>query len=692
MDFDFKQASIFKSIIEDIVAAQLKKQGISTYVAAVVSAVNQDGTVDVILPPDTSRVVSSVLNKTKDILKVGDSVELCTKNGRLSNCWVAIKHGMSDAGIVDTVDWDDIINKPNLALKDDIPTKLSEIENDVGFVTNAVNNLLNYYVKNEVYSKDEINNLISSIPSLSISVVQSLPATGKEGIIYLTPKVGTENDVYNEYIWVNAQWELIGNTEISLSDYYNKTEINGLLDNKVDKVDGKGLSSNDFTSNYITQISSNSSARHVHDNKNILDNITAPYTSEEQTKLSGIENNANYYVLPTDVVKDSKYVHTDNNYTTTDKNKLDGLENYDDSNVLSAISSLEKDKVDKINGKGLSTNDFTDDYKSQISANTTDRHKHNNKDILDATTASYTINEQTKLSGIEDNANYYVLPSDVVQDSDYVHTDNNYTTNDKDKLEGLENYDDTRLNEDIQYIENNLATNYLTADAINNVIDIKIANASGNFVNIGTNNELRNTGLWFIEDSGFEFWSGIISRGAYNTKQRNGYTIILGNGSCSQAQSVINGNYTISFKYDQLTNASASIKINGNVYQLKSGENNNFLSTIYVTENYITIEFIGTGDNCYQIYNLMVNAGELASPYNTNKNEIHTSTIGMSKGLTVFGDDVDVNIKNGIKVKNSVIDENGMQTDVISVTSNANIVGVAYSRVGNQTFITGVEV
>ena len=142
MDFDFKQASIFKSIIEDIVAAQLKKQGISTYVAAVVSAVNQDGTVDVILPPDTSRVVSSVLNKTKDILKVGDSVELCTKNGRLSNCWVAIKHGMSDAGIVDTVDWDDIINKPNLALKDDIPTKLSEIENDVGFVTNAVNNLL----------------------------------------------------------------------------------------------------------------------------------------------------------------------------------------------------------------------------------------------------------------------------------------------------------------------------------------------------------------------------------------------------------------------------------------------------------------------------------------------------------------------------------------------------------------------
>ena len=28
MDFDFKQASIFKSIIEDIVAAQLKKQGI----------------------------------------------------------------------------------------------------------------------------------------------------------------------------------------------------------------------------------------------------------------------------------------------------------------------------------------------------------------------------------------------------------------------------------------------------------------------------------------------------------------------------------------------------------------------------------------------------------------------------------------------------------------------------------------
>lgn len=52
------------------------------------------------------------------------------------------------------------------------------------------------------------------------------------------------------------------------------------------------------------------------------------YTKEEKEKLDSVEANANNYVLPNDVVLDSNYIHTDNNYTDEDKSKLDSLENF----------------------------------------------------------------------------------------------------------------------------------------------------------------------------------------------------------------------------------------------------------------------------------------------------------------------------------------------------------------------------
>ena len=95
MDCNVKQVAEFKKVIEDIIDARLKSYGITSFVAAVVTKVNDDGTVNVTIPPDNSRFVNNVLNKSNESLSAGDSVELCTKNGRLSNAWVAIKHGKS---------------------------------------------------------------------------------------------------------------------------------------------------------------------------------------------------------------------------------------------------------------------------------------------------------------------------------------------------------------------------------------------------------------------------------------------------------------------------------------------------------------------------------------------------------------------------------------------------------------------
>lgn len=83
----------FKGVIEDIVETRMTKKGITKYVSAIVKKVNSDGSVNVYLPPDTEKLISNVLNKTGESLTVGDSVELCTKNGKTSNAWVSVKHG-----------------------------------------------------------------------------------------------------------------------------------------------------------------------------------------------------------------------------------------------------------------------------------------------------------------------------------------------------------------------------------------------------------------------------------------------------------------------------------------------------------------------------------------------------------------------------------------------------------------------
>lgn len=91
MDLDY--ISQFKAVIEDIVKVELKKNGITTYISAVVQNINVDGTIDVYFPPNKKDIATKLLNKSGETLSVGDSVEIATKNGSLSNSWVSLKHG-----------------------------------------------------------------------------------------------------------------------------------------------------------------------------------------------------------------------------------------------------------------------------------------------------------------------------------------------------------------------------------------------------------------------------------------------------------------------------------------------------------------------------------------------------------------------------------------------------------------------
>lgn len=65
------------------------------------------------------------------------------------------------------------------------------------------------------------------------------------------------------------------------------------------------------------------------------------------------------------------------------------------------LADLLGGKVDKEAGKGLSTNDFTDAYKSDVDANTQARHTHSNKSVLDGISSSDIANWNAKQAALD---------------------------------------------------------------------------------------------------------------------------------------------------------------------------------------------------------------------------------------------------------------------------------------------------
>lgn len=96
--------------------------------------------------------------------------------------------------------------------KDEIPTEISQLNNDKNFKTES-----------------EIQELINNSTKLKKEVVTSLPATGKEDVIYLLKNKNDTNNYYTEYMWISGRWEIIGDTKVDLTEYAKKTELDSAI-------------------------------------------------------------------------------------------------------------------------------------------------------------------------------------------------------------------------------------------------------------------------------------------------------------------------------------------------------------------------------------------------------------------------------------------------------------------------------
>lgn len=186
------------------------------------------------------------------------------------------------------------------------------------------------------------------------------------------------------------------------------------LNNKVDKVSGKGLSTNDYTTAEKNKLAGIEAEAEVNVIESIKVNGVSATISGKEASVT-IETGAidtikkNGVALPisdktvdisvpvatseltndSNFVADASYVHTDNNYSTTDKNKLAGIAAGAQVNVLESV---------KVNGTAL-----------DISGKAVD------------------VTVPTKTSDLTNDDN-------TVKDANYVHTDSNYTATEKTKL------------------------------------------------------------------------------------------------------------------------------------------------------------------------------------------------------------------------------------------------------------------
>ena len=92
-------------------------------------------------------------------------------------------------------------------------------------------------IKSSKLTPEKMAEILGDITSIDYQVVAVLPTTGIKGTIYLVNHSHGEDDIYDEYIWVNGIYEKIGNTDVDLRNYIQK--VLG-ANNKVSKFDSNG--------------------------------------------------------------------------------------------------------------------------------------------------------------------------------------------------------------------------------------------------------------------------------------------------------------------------------------------------------------------------------------------------------------------------------------------------------------------
>lgn len=181
------------------------------------------------------------------------------------------------------------------------------------------------------------------------------------------------------------------------------------------------------------------------------------FTDADKTKLAGIEAGAEVNVKPDwdaaagsdseilnkpqNLVQDADYHHTDNNFTTAEKNKLAGIEAGAEVNVNADWNAAAGSDAEILNKPDLSVYATKSEVATDLAGKQDTLTAGSNITITNnVISATAEPQQQADWAQTDSSAVDYVKnkPQNLVQDANYVHTDNNFTTADKNKLAGIE--------------------------------------------------------------------------------------------------------------------------------------------------------------------------------------------------------------------------------------------------------------
>lgn len=138
-----------------------------------------------------------------------------------------------------------------------------------------------------------LKEMIANLANLQIEIVDQLPSVGETNIIYLVKKSGSAPDIHDEYVFVDGKWEKIGDTEIDLSNYYTRDEVD-------DKLTGFGVGDVIAAEAFTTAdrvITSNGPGKTIKDSGILIGNLALKsYVDEKEIAWDKVTGKPETYV------------------------------------------------------------------------------------------------------------------------------------------------------------------------------------------------------------------------------------------------------------------------------------------------------------------------------------------------------------------------------------------------------------
>ena len=244
------------------------------------------------------------------------------------------------------------------------------------------------------YTKEEIDNLFNNLNRMAI--VSTDVYDSKDDLPLTDNKLGDVRFVKSDdedptiFIWNGTKW-ISTKSDTDLSDYVTKPEFNVVKD-KVDEIYPKA---------------------HTHPNKDILDSIT----QEDRDKFDSLHNYDDTEIR--ELIEETRHTHPNKAlldtitqsslWSSSDRDKFNDLHNYDDTQVKFRLVTVEEKAHTHANKTVLDgiTQEKLDEINYLVATYTIVRndihelqsksHVHDNLNVLESTTAAYTIDQENEL-------------------------------------------------------------------------------------------------------------------------------------------------------------------------------------------------------------------------------------------------------------------------------------------------------